>query len=311
MDKKSLSRLVKFAERSKGLEIREKIKLVLFLSHLKPNAEIILKIDSKDLDEKFEFERLLKKHHLLFSVSRARSYEEIKKIKNNKVIWEIKGTYYIYDLFSSQRDQQNFNDYLSLLKEGRRLAGDKIIGIHYGYPLCCIKRFIKELDPFFLKRNYTYWSYYKKQQDLDHRFPFVFHRPCSLDCKKSAGMNKKYETTLQKISKKIYKEYINQSRFKGRLIVGEISDVEVKNQSIWPKKEGYEYELIFKKPFRRYYYLVSFLSRKEYEKGQLLKGEVILQYDYAKVDILKKKKKIVHDLHHERKLPLLGEVTLS
>jgi type IV secretory pathway ATPase VirB11/archaellum biosynthesis ATPase len=124
-------------------------------------------------------------------------------------------------------------------------------------------------------------------------------------------MNKKYSEALKKASKKIYREYTSKGKFTGSLIVGGISDVEINGQSIWPKKTGYEYELIFKKPFRKHYYLVSFLSRKKYEIGQVLKGEVILQYDYAKVKILKEKNKIIKDLHHERKLPLLGEVTIK
>lgn len=307
----SLYRLIRFAERSKGLEIREKLKLLLFLNNTKPNAEVVLKVDSKDLEEKSEFEKLLKENHKLFLVSPARSYEEIKKIKNNKIIWEIEGTYYIYDLFQNKNAQETFKKYLALLDQGKRSAGDLIVGKHYHYPPCCVSRFIKETNEEFLKNNYTYESYYKKQQDLDHKFPFVFHRPCSLKCPRSLKLNKKYNSAIKQLSKKTYEEYSEQYHFKGKLLVGEISDIEIKDKSIWPKKTGGEYELIFKKSFRKHYYLVSFLSKKNYQKGQLLKGEVILQYDYAKVKILKEKKKILKDLHHERRLPLLGEVTFK
>jgi len=311
--KKSLDRkkLIKFAERAKGLEIRDRIKLVLFLTGAKPNAEIILKVGSKNLDEKFELEKKLKEQGMIFSVSRARSYEEIKKIKGNKVIWEIKGTYFIYDLFKGKKEKEVFKKYLDLLNEGKYNEGDRVVGKHYSYPKSCVERFIKEKDEKFLKKKYNYWSYYKKQQDLDRKFPFIFHRACSLKCKESTRLNKKYGDTLKKASKKIYKEYLGKSKFKGGLIVGGISDVEIKGESIWGKKRGYEYELIFKKPFRKHYYLVSFLSRKKYEKGQVLKGEVRLQYDYAKVKVLKEKRKVIEGLHHERKLPLLGEVTVQ
>ena len=46
---KELLRLIKFAERAKGLETREKIKLVLFLKKTKPNAEVILKSIGKEI----------------------------------------------------------------------------------------------------------------------------------------------------------------------------------------------------------------------------------------------------------------------
>lgn len=311
MGEKRLDRLIKFAERAKGLEIRDKIKLVLFLERVKPNAEISLKISSKNLEEKFEFEKKLKEGETVFSVSRARSYEEIKKIKRNKVIWEIEGTYYIYDLFKSKKDKEIFKRYLDLLNKGKYAEGDKVAGKHYGYPKCCVERFIKENDETFLKKKYSYWEYYKKQQDLDRKFPFIFHRACSLKCGESMKMNKKYEEALKKASKKIYKEYLGKSKFKGNLIVGGVSDILIKGKSIWPKKNSYEYELIFKRPFRKHYYLVSFLNRKKYVKGQVLKGEVVLRYDYAKVKILKEKRKVIKGLHHERKLPLMGEVTVQ
>ncbi|MBR9683889.1 hypothetical protein GOV03_05110 [Candidatus Woesearchaeota archaeon] len=309
--KEKVTKLIKFAERAKGLEIGDKIKLILFLTGVKPNGEIILKVDSKNLGEKFDFEKKLKEEQIIFSASKARSYEEIKKIKGNQVIWEIKGTYFIYDLFGSKKDKEVFNKYLSLLNKGKYNQGDLVGGKHYGYPLSCVKKFIKEKDENFLKKKYTYWNYYKKQQDLDRKFPFIFHRACSLKCKDSIRMNQKYSEALKKVSKKVYKEYLSRSKFKGGLIVGGISDVEIKGKSIWPKKEGYEYELIFKKPFRKHYFLVSFLSRKKYELGQVLKGEVALRYDYAKVRISRKKRKVIKELYHKRKLPLLGEVTVQ
>lgn len=308
---KNFKRLMRLAERTEGLETRDKIKLVLFLGGIKPNAEVILKIGAKNLEDKFNFEKKLKEGGVLFKASSPKSYEEIKKIKGNKVIWEIAGSYYIYDLFKSKKDKEHFEEYNKLLEKGKYLLGDRLAGKHYGYPSCCVERFMKEKGEGFLKKKYNYWGYYKKQEELDRKFPFVFHRPCSLKCRGSRKLNKKYEEGLKRLSRKIYKEYLGESRFKGKLIVGGYSDVEVKGKSIWPEKEGYEYELIFRKPFFGHYYLVSFLSRKKYEKGQVLKGEVVLKYDYAMVRILKEKKKVISGLHHERKLPLLGEVTIG
>ncbi len=307
---KLITKLIKFTERSKGLDLKEKIKLILFLQEIKPNAEIILKTGSKNLGEKYEFERLMVGAGILFSVSKPKSYEEIKKIKVNKIIWELEGTYHYYDLFKNEKTKKEFNKYLKLLNKRKYSIADKIVGKHYGYPRCCVERFIKEKDEKFLKKNYSYLEYYKKQQDIDRKFPFLFHRPHSLTCKKSIQLNKQYGQIINKISKKVYKEYLSKSKFKGNLIIGGLSDVEINGKSIWSTKKGYEYEIILKKPFRKHYYLLSFLSKKKYELGQVLKGEVIFHQDYAKVKILKEKKRIIEGIRHERKLPLLGEVTI-
>jgi len=108
MRKKVLTNLIRFTEKSKGLQTKDKVKLILFLKRVKPNAEVLLKVGPKNLGEKYEFEKRLKENKVLFSVSRPKSYEEIKKIKGNKVMWEIKGTYYSYDLFGSKDDKKNF-----------------------------------------------------------------------------------------------------------------------------------------------------------------------------------------------------------
>ena len=78
------------------------------------------------------------------------------------------------------------------MNKGKYGEADKVAGKHYGYPKSCMGRFIKEKSAEFLKKNYSYWDYYKKQQDLDRKFPFVFHRPCSLKCRESLRMNERY-----------------------------------------------------------------------------------------------------------------------
>ena len=141
---KILTNLIRFAEKSKGLQTKDKIKLLLFLKKVKPNTEILLKVGPKNLGEKYLLEKLLKQNKVLFSVSNPKSYEEVKKIKGDKVMWEIKGTYYSYDIFRSKKDKEKFRHYLDLLDKGKYNQGDKIAGEHYGYPKCCLTRFVKE-----------------------------------------------------------------------------------------------------------------------------------------------------------------------
>ena len=53
MRKKTLTNLIRFTEKSKGLQTKDKIKLILFLKQIKPNAEVLLKVGSKNLGEKY------------------------------------------------------------------------------------------------------------------------------------------------------------------------------------------------------------------------------------------------------------------
>ena len=57
MRKKVLTNLIRFTEKSKGLQTKDKIKLILFLKKVKPNAEVLLKVGPKNLGEKYEFEK--------------------------------------------------------------------------------------------------------------------------------------------------------------------------------------------------------------------------------------------------------------
>lgn len=306
-----MEKLFRFIERAKGLETKEKIKLILFFKKIKPNTEIIFKIDKENLNEKGELEEHLRQNKISYEVSLPKSYEVIKKIKNNRIIWELEGTYYVYDFFKSKKDQLNFKKYLEWLKENQLKKADKIAGKHYGYPSCCVHHFLKEKKERFLQKHYTYWEYYQKQRLLDLKYKYLSYRPCSLHCPKSCQLEKKYCLEIKNTCPKLYYQYKEKNQLKGKLVVSGISDVEVQGKSIWPEKEGYEYELVLKPLFRQHYYLISYLSRKKYSIGQILKGKVVFQYDYATVKITKEKKKVLSGLHHERKLPLLGEVVIK
>ena len=59
-----------FAEISKGFDITEKLKLVLFTADVKPNTYVNLKINPEDLGEKYRFEQLLKENKIPFLASR-------------------------------------------------------------------------------------------------------------------------------------------------------------------------------------------------------------------------------------------------
>ncbi len=172
-----------------GFDIKEKIKLVLFLAGLKPSTYIILKINPKSLDEKYRFEQLLKQNKILFSASRQKGYEEITKIKANTITWEFKGVFVGYDLFKNKNAKKQFEKYKNLIAKQKIKEADEIGGKIYGYPSCCIKQRQKETTEY-IKKHYTYHEFYKKFHDSDRKFPFVFYSPCPIKCKKTAILNK-------------------------------------------------------------------------------------------------------------------------
>ena len=298
--------LFQFAAVSKGLDLREKVKLILFAAGTKPNTYLILKINPESLEEKYEFEKLLKQYNILFKTSRAKSYEEIKEIKGSKIAWELAGTWIGYDLFKDEKSLKLFKEYIDLLTRFRHKKADKAAGQLYHYPSCCVKQFIKEHDYTYLGSRYTYYEYYKKIHDSERKFPWVFHQPHALDCEASKNLNHLYEKVVKEHKPKIWEEYHQKHTHKTDFIVLGLSDIIVDGVSIWPEKDGYEYELITKKPFNGKYHLVSYLTKKEYAPGQILEGEVTFHYHYADVSIKKEKKQIIEGLYHERRLPLLG-----
>jgi len=296
--------LYTFAAISKGFDIKEKIKLILFTAGLKSATYIILKINPDSLDEKYRFEQLLKQNKILFSASRQKGYEEITSIKGNKIIWELKGIWIGYDLFKDKKTKKQFEQYKNLISKQQIKKADEIGGKIYGYPSCCIKNYQKE-TPEHIKKHYTYYEFYKEVQDSDRRFPFIFYSPCSLKCKKTAALNRKYSNIVKRFTPEIWKEYIKKDRFAADLIVDEESDILVKGKTIWPERNAHEYDVILRKPHKRRYYLYAYLTRKNYEKGTILSALITQQYDYADIKV-KKVKGIIKNLIHERKMPLIG-----
>lgn len=298
--------LLQFAALSKGLEIREKIKLILFAAGVKHNTYVVLKINPDSLEEKYQFEKILKENNIVYKASRAKSYEEIKQIKGNKIIWELAGTWISYDLFKDRLNEKMFERYVDLLMRFKHKKADKIAGKLYDYPSCCTKQFAKEHDYDYLGSRFSYYEYYKNIRDSERKFPWVFHRAHAADCEATARLNKRYEKAVKEQNEKIWKEYNEKKIHKTELIVSGMSDIIADGVSVWPEKDSYEYELITKRPFKGKYYLISYLTKKVYAPGEILDGEVIFRHNYADVTVKKEKKRIIEGLHHERHLPLLG-----
>jgi hypothetical protein len=297
-------KLIDFAVVSKGLDITEKIKLILFASGAKPNTYVTLKINPKDLDEKYEFEKRLKQEKVLFIASRQKGYEEIRKTEKNEIQWGVAGIWIGYDLFKDKRSKKDFENYKKLLAKQQIIRADKLAGKLYGYPKACVDAYIRE-TPGFIRKNYSYCGFYKRIHDSDERFPFVFHIPCCEKCKATAALNRKYENAVKKFAPEIYKEYRQRKTFETDIIIDTESDILLNGKTIWPEKDCHDYSVITKHQIEGKYYLIEYLSRKYYEKGTVLSAVITKKYDFAKIKI-KKIKGIIPDLIHTRSLPVIG-----
>lgn len=290
--KKEMKKLIQFIEKSKAFDISAKFKLILFIAGVKPSTYIHLRI-GKNLHDKHKFEDLLKKNKIIFNVGRAKGYEEIQKITNS-AIWQLNGIWYGYDFFQTKEDKKRFDKYIELLKKHKQTEADRLSGTLYGYPTKCVEAFIKERN----KKNiakYSYYQYYKRLHDMDKAFPFIIHRPCSPKCTPSKKLNEFYKRAVKKHAPKFYKEYTKKRTYHCPIIV----DIENDIKGIWKKKTGRDYTVVTKNKIENKYWLLSWLSKKAYERGTILDATITMQYDYA---VIKTKKVIgkIENFHHKR-----------
>ena len=295
--------LIDFAEISKGLDMLDKIKLILFASKAKPATFVKLRINPRSLGEKYQFDQVLKKEGVIFIAGRDKSYEVIKSINGNRVRWEFEGVWIGYDLFWTKKDRERFLQYSKLIGKQPKKA-HLIAGRLYGYPECCIKQYVRE-TPDYIKKHYSCYEYYSKIQEGDQKYPYVFHQPCKVDCKATIALNKKYESVVKKQSKKIWRAFRSRSEYAMDLIIDSYSDITIDGKTIWPEKDGFDYAVITKGKIDGYYQLISFVTKRYFERGTVFRGKVLKQYHYAKIKVDRIKDVIV-GLHHERKHPLIG-----
>lgn len=287
-------RLLEFVEKSKAFDNNSKLKLILFISGAKPSTYIRMRIE-KNLHDKHDFEDLLKENQILFEASKPKGYEEINGIKGNAAAWKLKGTWYGYDLFKNKEYNARFLEYVVLLKQKKHDTADKLAGVVYGYPQCCIEAFIREHNKKELARKYSAYQYYKRLHDSDKKFPFIAHTPCSPVCKQTKKLNLQYANAVKRTAPAFYKQYSKKRMCRIPLIVDVENDV-IK----WKKQDGHDYILITQKPLEGKYCLISWLTRGKYKRGTILDATVTLQYDYAEIYV-HKKKGYLKNFHHERK----------
>ncbi len=297
--------LMHYLQSCKGFDVKDAINLVLVARGAKNACFVPLKISTKNLDDKHHFEKHLNKSRFEYNVSRARGYEQIDAIKGNRIKWNFKGIWFGYDVFISKKYKKMFGKHMNLVKKHNMMEADKVGGDMYNYPKCCIKNFILERNPEFIKKKYTCYKFYKKLHDLDRKFPFIFHTPCSLNCRQTKKLNEKYKQTIKKSAPKLFEIYSKTKKSITPVIFDSESDIYgdkmAEKKSIWPKKDGHEYSIITKKPIENHHFILAYLSKKTFGKGDCHNSTITVKYDYADID-LKNKLKSIKGLHHERKI---------
>ncbi len=199
--------------------------------------------------------------------------------------------------------------YLSLISKGKHSEADRIAGKLYGYPKSCIEAFIKNFNnPKNIAKKYSYYEYYKFIHDSEKKFPFIQHRPHSLNCKGTISLNNKYKNAVKKYAPKFFKDFSKKRTYKTEVIVDVAKDIKTQNLifkdglSIWPIKKGMDYIFISRKKVEKEFWLLSHLSKDFIDRGTVLDAEITLQYNSAVLKLGKVKQQLI-DLCHERKFP--------
>lgn len=293
--------LVRFAESAKGFDVLHKLKLVLFAVGVKPNAYVVLKINSKNLEEKAHFESHLVKNNILFNVGKPKSYEEIVQVKDNVVKWGMCGTWYGYDLFRGKNALKLFNDYKSLLRRQKHEGADEIAGMLYGYPSCCVKEYGREHDVEYLRGKFDYCGFHNRLRLLDKKFPFIFHYACGPNCRASARLNKKYSLAVKKHAPRLWGEFSGKKTFVADVLVDVESDVLDDNaKSLWPVRDCHDYSLVSAHPVDGHFFLFSVLVKSMIPRGTVASARISLRYNFADVELLCLKD-FVGEVQHYRK----------
>lgn len=292
--------LLDFAEKSKGFEIQDRVKLALFLLGVKPNVFVRLKISS-NLGEKTHFEKHLKEAGFLFSVSRPKSFEEVDGVSGNGAEWKIKGVWYGYDIFRDRDAKRLFSEYVSLEKKGKRDLAHRAAGVFYGYPECCVEEFIKLQQNSNLRRKFSCYEYYSFLDKVERKFPFVFHTPCSINCNATKHINEQYKLALKQGARSLFKAYSKKRSYVVEVIVESESDADGK---LWPVKDGHNYALLSLGKVDGRYGLFSFTTKKSCPLLGVFKARVSLKYDYADIS-LGKVREVRKVFKHKRRFALV------
>ncbi len=293
---------IAFVQSARGFDDDCKIKLSLFLAKQRQAAYVQLKIYSDNLDEKYHFEKHLKKAGIDYAATLSKSFEEVTKIdlKKQRIVWEIKGVWIGYDLFNTKEAKKLFQKYKQLKRQGKQALAEKMGAKIYSIPPCCARK-PKEFT------RQSYYSHYREIHQLEKNFPFLPFQPHSLQCRKAAALHQKYKTIIRQLTPRFYKQYLKPKPCNTRLIVDYEEDILKNGKSIWKTKDGHDYAVTCLRPCNGKCYTYYYLTRQQFPRGTLLSATVIMKGRTADIRVHRIKKQHLEKLHHEKKLPLLAQ----
>ena len=178
-----------------------------------------------------------------------------------------------------------------------------IAGKLYDYPECCIEQYSKE-TPQHIKSKYSTYQFYKNLHAIEKKFYLMPYTPCSLKCKRSIELQKKYSVALKKTSPSFYQHLNEANPYQTDIIIESENDILANEKSIWKQKDGHDYVVLSTRPYQSKHWFYNILSKKKYAIGTVLSATIIHHTTYADI-ILGKEKGIILDLQHYRNLPLL------
>lgn len=104
-------------------------------------------------------------------------------------------------------DEDHFKFYKKAFGAKPREESIRIFGDFYGYPSCCVEKYIEDLK----KGAHPILRYWNQLIEYERKFDLfgIFHVPCSPACEKSKVLEDAFLKKLNKIDKEIAKGYID------------------------------------------------------------------------------------------------------
>ncbi len=296
--------LLDFVILCRGMTTKDRIKLLLFALGLRPATSVYLCITPDNLKESFLFEHTLRMYKIIYLRGREKSFEEVKKIQHNKIVWDVTGLWIDYDLFHTVKQKEQFIQYRKLWQlDKERNKRNTIAGKLYDYPLCCITQYNKE-TPRYICKNVDSYAFYNRMHVIDKKFSLLSYAPCSLLCKNALSQQNHFATAIRNASLSFWNHLHEVDVYETDVIVESENDIIVDGKSIWKTKNGHDYIVLAVTPFHGKHWFYTVLSKKPYPVGTVLSATIKQYATYGEV-LLGREKGYIKDLHHERNLPLL------
>lgn len=277
---RATDRLAGFIGSAKCLEDQDRIHLLALIADLKPAASVVLHITPQNLDEKYHFENHLAQRHIVFVVSKPRTFERITNVRNDVVRWHDAGVYYEYHVARSKT---------ALIAAKKRNE--------YGYPQCCVTAFHHHLkQPPLTPRAAT--QRVRFIHNVRKRYPFITYIPHAMGCSTTQKLNERYSSAIKRLASTFWARYLRGERYRAKLLV--LDDDFTTGHFV-----GHHYHLVSLAPARRKYYQHELITTCAYPIGTTLDATIRIGGQSETIKVARAHPRRTRIIHL-RKHPLLG-----